>query len=344
MFARHQRLVAAPEALKAMRDDREGKISNAAIKLQSQFRGIRDRQMVGKKISQVRVAGALQLLVNELSGNGGGAGGSNKNVGDVAGVLGGLLGVSAVASNVNNNNNNNNNDNETTPPGNRSLFQSTIKKPPRVPTANITTTTMTTNLISNSSSKLSMLTAESKYTTPTPTPTKHSEEKTNKINRLRVDTKDPNDVPTPLMKGMLVDVDLGLGAADKPKVWTPARIVGINTAGDCTVEFERDKSTMSGVLQARVRMRPVPSLMGGATPSTAVLERRQMMEQKRDDGNDTSMSSQRSETKTNTHMIMVDTPEFKKEADEMKSMSRDDSFRSVGSVGKSSGGVLDDSA
>jgi len=344
VFARHQRLIAAPEALKAMKDGREGRVNDAAVKLQSQFRGIRDRREVGKKLSQSRVAGALQLLVNELSGNGGNNR-ADKNVSDVAGVLGGLLGVSSNVTTT---------ATTTNPPAEkyetRSLFGSTVKKPPRhtqstiaSASASASASATATNLVSNTR-KTTNLANESKFTTPNASPVKHRTATTSTPN-LTVQTRDPDLAPTPLMRGMLVDVDLGLGAADKPKVWTPARILSINPSGDCTVEFDKDGNTMSGILQNRVRMRAVPML----TPSTAVLERRQMREEK--DNSYTPMTYSEAKISSSntlsTSIMTVDTPEYKDTpmniaTNEKKMMSRENSYRSVLTTDNKP--MLDDSA
>ena len=128
--------------------------------------------------------------------------------------------------------------------------------------------------------------------------------------------------PTPLITGLLVDVDMGLGAADKPKVWTPAKILAINPAGDVTVEFD-DGATMTGVRQERVRMR----VSAGLTPSTALLERR-MQSQNPDDSRSTPAQESKGIHTPNT-LTLEALNQTQSTIGTGRSLSRGNSYRSM---------------
>ena len=148
-------------------------------------------------------------------------------------------------------------------------------------------------------------------------------------------SEDGLPAPTPLITGLLVDVDMGLGAADKPKVWTPAKILSINPTGDVTVEFD-DGNTMNGIRQERVRIK------GGftATPSTALLERRMQSSQ----NNTSSTPAQESKgIHTPNTLTLEAMNQTQSTIASSRSLSRGNSYRSMtDSVAQKN--MLDDTA
>lgn len=277
VIAREQRKLAAPGELDSLVGGRERRMYTSAILIQRCIRGTLARRRVAQQMSNVRVAGALQMLVQELGGK--------KGTADAAGALGTVLG-SILQGQVGNTNAVNAlpkpplyGNKNTTPPEEtktRSLFHSETKR------------------FHNNERKNEDTPVSSIYTAVSSTPTRNygginnsnnsnpsSPAVNSTINQygasaspghgLRIQTRGVEGLmaPTPLITGMLVDVDMGLGAADKPKVWTPAKILSINPSGDVTVEFDSDGQKMNGVIQDRIRIRG-----GMATPSTALLERR----------------------------------------------------------------------
>ena len=260
-LAREQTKMRAPGKLEGIVGDRKRKLDGAAVCIQRMVRGASARKVVSRQISNFRVAGALQMLVQELGGGGGakeGAGSLNGAADVLGGVLGSILGGggggggglglglglggSAAAARPASGWN-----------GSTSLFQGR----------------------GGGKANNSSVPKKGGSGSAPPSPAVYS-----RINQYLSETPSSNaegeaghpSLPstggrTPLMKGMLVDVDLGLGAHDKPKAWTPAKIVSVNAGGDVTVEFKKDGGVMNGVRQERVRIRDV-------TPSTAYLERR----------------------------------------------------------------------
>jgi len=278
VIAREQRKLAAPGELDSLLGGRERRVYTSATLIQRCIRGTLARRRVARQISNVRVAGALQMLVQELGGN--------KGTADAAGALGTVLGSilqgqhggggAALPRPPLYQANNlakkespeeaKNNDANNTP----SLFYSDTKRTTRGRGERKSDDTPVSSIYSASTPTRGAL--NSNPSSPAVNSTINQYGASGSPGGLRVQTRGAADglmAPTPLITGMLVDVDMGLGAAHKPKVWTPAKILSINPAGDVTVEFDSDGQTMNGVIQDRIRIRG-----GLATPSTALLERR----------------------------------------------------------------------
>ena len=80
VIAREQRKLSAPEELDNLKGGRQRKIFGAAVKIQACMRGTLARRHVAQQMSNVRVAGALQMLVQELGGSTATEGGERKQV------------------------------------------------------------------------------------------------------------------------------------------------------------------------------------------------------------------------------------------------------------------------
>ena len=279
VLGREQQLRAAPGTLKGMKEGRANKIFSAAVAVQRMSRGVIERKRVGQMLSNVRVAGALKLLVEEMGGGGGG--------GNLGAVLSGILGpqnATATAPRASKREEKVVEEKEEKS-GSRSLFWTAERKTGGRESKYSTPSSVAGTPVREKKSSTSVL-GDTLLTSVTSVSSlgmgggvgggsvPSSPALFGAINEvgagLRIETKEEGQSETPLMRGMLVNVDVGLGSADKPSVWKNAKVVRVNGGGDISVEFDEDGRVLDGVRKERVRGR----MGSGGTPSTMLLERR----------------------------------------------------------------------
>ena len=246
-LAREQRLLKAPEELDRIQGGRAKKLHDAAVQLQRVFRGGAVRYEVKRELKEMRVKGALEMIVRELGG------------GEVSGGLGGLLGglgfggAGAGAG-------------KTTGlfRGTKKAWEGGFMATKEISKKNANTWAGAGISEDPVSSNLSTpLRGDKKGNTSlpgTPSVIKNiqvaAEPTPSDRSRLEVKTRGVEmglGTETPIMVNMLVDVDLGLGSLNKPNKWTPGKVVSVGPRG-VEVEFD-DGDRMGGLDRGRVRIR-----------------------------------------------------------------------------------------